>query len=123
MRSLLPRTRRLIGAALCLSVGFAVTGYGFASGSKSTTETGSAIVSSRFQLMTHCGIDHAIVRGVMYRADPFLDDGNHNPPKGWTNPYEVGVVRIEPDGTATFTSGELVAHFVQAPDYVPPICF
>jgi hypothetical protein len=58
----------------------------------------------------------------MYRADPFLDDGNHNPPKGWTNPYEVGVMRIEQDGTATFTNGELVAHFVQAPDYVPPMC-
>ena len=123
MRSTLLRTRALTGAALCLSVGFAVTGCGLASGSGSTTETGSAIVSSRFQLMTHCGIDHAIVRGVMYRADPFLDDGNHNPPKGWTNPYEVGVMTIEQDGTATFTSGELVARFVLAPEYGPPMCF
>jgi hypothetical protein len=116
-------SRVLIGSALCLSAGLAVAGYGFASASETSSGGDSAIVLSRFELMTHCGIDHAIVRGVMYRADPFLDDGNHNPPEGWTNPYEIGDMRIEEDGTATFTSGELVARFVPAPEYVPPMCF
>jgi hypothetical protein len=73
--------------------------------------------------MTHCGIDHAIVRGVMYRANPILDNGIPNPPEGWSNPYQVGTMRLDSDGTATFTSGELVARFVLTPDYVPPMCF
>ena len=122
MKSVRLQRRALIGAVLCLSAGLAVTGCGFASGSKSSTETGSAIVLPTFELMTHCGIDHALIRGVIYRAVPYLHDGNGNPTLGWSNPYEVGVMRVDSDGTATFTSGELVAHFVQAPDYVPPMC-
>jgi len=73
--------------------------------------------------MTHCGIDHAIVDGRMYRADPVLDEGFHNPPEGWNNPYQVGVMQVDSDGTATFTSGVLMAHFVLAPEYEPPMCF
>ena len=74
------------------------------------------------ELLTHCGIDHALVRGKMFRATPYLSDGNGNPPKGWGTPMQTGGMSVAQDGTATFTSGVLVAHFVQAPDYVPPMC-
>ena len=123
MKPLRLRPRALIGAALCLSTGLTVAGYGLASASETSSGGDSAIEISRFELMTHCGIDHAIVRGVMYRANPDLDNGIHNPPEGWSNPYQVGTMRLDSDGTATFTSGELVARFVLAPGYVPPMCF
>jgi hypothetical protein len=77
-----------------------------------------------FSLYTHCGIRHVIVDGIVYLADPVLDDGQGNPPRGWENPSQQGNLRINPDGSADFTSGPLSAHFVRTELAVSelPIC-
>lgn len=122
----------VLGAALSLA---ALSGCGSQSGGLSggpadsqatsqgpVADTGSAEIIPKFELLTHCGIDHALIRGVLYRASPPLSDGNGHPPRGWSNTFQVGVMTVAQDGTATFTSGELEAHFVASPDYEPPMC-
>ena len=69
-----------------------------------------------YNLLTHCGIREALIRNHYYVALPILDDGNGNPPKGWSNPYDSGTMTINADRTADFrdTAGHR-AHFVMRP--------
>lgn len=54
-------------------------------------------------LYTHCGIRGTRFDGQDWVADPPLDDGSGNPPKGWSNPSQAGYMRLQ--GTrATFVS-------------------
>jgi hypothetical protein len=68
-----------------------------------------------FELLTHCGITHAVVNGTYYTADPVLSDGNGNPPAGWGNPGQRGVMTVHSDGRAEFVAGSLRATFVATP--------
>jgi hypothetical protein len=46
-----------------------------------------------FSLYTHCGIDELQYHGKFYeRVGGALDDGNGNPPPGWDNPYQPGML-------------------------------
>lgn len=84
----------------------------------------SGLVSADYDLYTHCGIRHIVLDGVVYLADPVLDDGNGNPPPGWGNPIQPGRLAMRADGSATFTSGSLVALFIPSDLSVAelPIC-
>ena len=57
-----------------------------------------------------------MIDGHYYLASPLLNDGNGNPPKGWDNPYDGGMITVNPDTTADFrdTAGHH-AHFVVRP--------
>ena len=56
-----------------------------------------------FQLYTHCGIRFADFDGRRFYADPPLDDGSGNPPRGWGNPYDDGTMLRIDKNTALFT--------------------
>ena len=48
-----------------------------------------------FALSTHCGIHELMYRGKYYvRQGGVLDDGQGNPPAGWDNPSQVGVLTV-----------------------------
>jgi hypothetical protein len=49
-------------------------------------------------LSTHCGIDDLEVDGRWYeRVGGRLDDGQGNPPAGWADPTQSGVVAVAGD--------------------------
>jgi hypothetical protein len=56
-----------------------------------------------FDLLTHCGINGAMIDGVWWQASPVLSDGQGNPPDGWDNPYQSGVLHFADETNATFT--------------------
>lgn len=48
-----------------------------------------------FVLDTHCGIREVMYRGKYYvRPGGVLDDGQGNPPAGWDNPTQAGVLAV-----------------------------
>ena len=55
-----------------------------------------------YQLDTHCGIRYADFNGKRFYADPPLDDGNGNPPRGWGNPSDDGLLILRDSDTAVF---------------------
>jgi len=54
-----------------------------------------------YVLYTHCGIEWTRIDGVWWQTAP-LNDGNGNPPKGWGNPSDRGVVTLVDERTATY---------------------
>jgi hypothetical protein len=75
-------------------------------------------VGTRYRVMiqTHCGVRGAYFGGRLWRAAPPLRDGSDNPPRGWDNPLQVGVMRLVGARHAEFRApGGLVARFVPAP--------
>lgn len=81
-------------------------------------------VAYAFTLWTHCGITHALFDGRFWLAEPPLDDGSHNPPRGWDNPAQQGSMRLLSPQSAEFRAGAgLVARFRPAPaTYEPRPC-
>ncbi|MFN2470436.1 MAG: hypothetical protein ABR583_05500 [Gaiellaceae bacterium] len=76
-----------------------------------------------FTLYTHCGIEYARFDGRWWLADPPLDDGSHNPPRGWGNPSQPGTMELVAPDRAKFRAEELSATFRPAPaSYEPPGC-
>jgi hypothetical protein len=59
--------------------------------------------SSPYALYTHCGIDEANIDGRWYEASQPLSDGSGNPPQGWGNPYQQGMVTFTSETEAVFT--------------------
>lgn len=53
-------------------------------------------------LQTHCGIRETTFGGLQWVADPVLDDGSSNPPPGWSNPFQEGLMRLRGPGRAVF---------------------
>lgn len=58
-----------------------------------------------YTLYTHCGIEWTRIDGVWWRASTPLNDGNGNPPSGWGNPYDEGVMDIANGATAVYRGG------------------
>lgn len=56
-----------------------------------------------YSLYTHCGIIDARIDGKWYQAAPPLSGGSGNPPAGWGNPYQEGVIRKVSATEAIFT--------------------
>lgn len=75
----------------------------------------SATISEHYwhMLFTHCGIVGTQFAGRDWVAEPVLDDGSGNPPAGWGNPWQPGVMRLTSEDHAEFESrdGELEAAF------------
>lgn len=76
------------------------------------------------KIYTHCGIRWAQFDGKSWVADPPLGDGNGNPPPGWGNPFQDGVVTVDGDHATFVGSGGQRATFrlATATDSPPPIC-
>lgn len=102
--------------ALAVVAALASAGCGGQPG-RQPTNAHPAASSAPFALYTHCGIDELHVNGRWYEADPPLSDGNGNPPRGWENPYQQGVVWFVSDTEVLFTddAGHRV-RFVLRPD-------
>lgn len=84
----------------------------------------SATVGERYWhvLYTHCGIDGTEFAGRDWVAEPVLDDGNRNPPAGWGNPDQPGVMALTSPDHAEFESrdGSLEATFRPRTPADPP---
>lgn len=102
------------GSALVLAGLVACTGPSLSPSASSSPSHPSVVVAKYvgFQLTTHCGIRSAVVGGAYYVADPMLSDGRGNPPPGWGNPFQKGVMTVRSDGSAEFVAGSLRAGFV-----------
>ncbi len=68
-----------------------------------TTATTTAPKPAPYDLYTHCGIDYARVGNRYYEATPPLSDGSGNPPPGWGNPYQPGILTVISPTQAVFT--------------------
>ncbi|MDQ1447289.1 MAG: hypothetical protein QOC79_260 [Actinomycetota bacterium] len=72
-----------------------------------------------YSLGTHCGIHQTRIDGTNWRASPPLDDGNGNPPDGWSSGH-IGTLQIVSENTAVYTLGNgLTATFIR--DNLPGI--
>jgi hypothetical protein len=95
---------KVVAAAVLVSLASAMAGCG----SHTTTRTPPAQTAAGgaepYQLYTHCGIRWARIHGTIWQATPPLSDGNGNPPPGWENPYQPGMLTIESSTTAEFNS-------------------
>lgn len=60
----------------------------------------------RFNLYTHCGISTTWFDGRWWNADPPQSDGNANPPPGWGNPYQEGVIVLAAEDRLEFTGDQ-----------------
>jgi hypothetical protein len=76
-----------------------------------------------FRVYTHCGVEWIYLDGSYWVAEPGL--GDVNPPPGWGNPFDDGVITLEATDRATYLSqGGATAQFVRAPaGYQPPLCY
>jgi hypothetical protein len=75
-----------------------------------------------YEIYTHCGIQWIYLDGRFWRPDPVMPD--FNPPEGWGNPVDEGVLTLEDAERALYLSqgGDQVV-FVPAPaEYEPPLC-
>lgn len=79
-------------AALALLCGCAMQGD--PTGGTTTGQATMGVSSSPYNLFTHCGIHEALIQGTYFVADKALDDGHGNPPSGWKNPYQPGVITV-----------------------------
>ena len=67
------------------------------------------------QLYTHCGIQWTQFQRVTWYADPPLSDGNGNPPAGFGNPIDSGLIRRLDQHHAEYTSNSgKVVRFVDS---------
>lgn len=81
------------GAALAVLTGCALPAAPQSNVPASSTTSAASVVP--FALFTHCGIYEAQVQGSFFVADEPLDDGHGNPPTGWGNPYQPGIMTVE----------------------------
>ncbi|MFI5801427.1 hypothetical protein [Streptomyces sp. NPDC051561] len=56
-----------------------------------------------FDLLTHCGIDEAVIGSAYFEAVTPLSDGSGNPPEGWGNPTQRGTMTLKSEAEAVFT--------------------
>lgn len=74
-----------------------------------------------YRLHTHCGIHGTRIDGRDWDADPPLDDGSGNPPPGWDENDQNGVIRLTSDDRAVFRAvNGLVARFKARSDRALP---
>jgi len=62
----------------------------------------TALPDEQFNLYTRCGINGAMIHGVWWQATTPLSDGNGNPPPGWGNPSQDGVLHFLDSGSVVF---------------------
>lgn len=80
-------------------------------------------ISYPYNVYTHCGVEYAVFDGRLWLLDPPLTDGSGNPPPGWDNPFQHGLMRLLADDLAEFRTAELSVRFAPAPaDYERPGC-
>ena len=80
-----------------------LTGCGSVQGVAGGPEGTPSASSSPYALYTHCGIDEANINGRWYQASQPLSDGSGNPPAGWGNPSQQGVITFTSPTEVVFT--------------------
>ncbi len=79
-------------------LGMVTTGLGWA------PYPGARQSSEPYQLYTHCGIRWAKFHGTYWKTSHLLSDGQGNPPAGWGNPSQAGILTFTRPTTAVFKS-------------------
>lgn len=93
-----------LGTVAAAAVGaLALAGCGVDQGAGGSPGGNPSARSSPYALYTHCGIDEANIEGRWYQANPPLSDGSGNPPKGWGNPFQQGVVTFTSETEVVFS--------------------
>ena len=83
---------------------------------------GSGAVVGRdydYVLLAHCGVQWTRIDGVWWETD-LLDDGSGNPPEGWGNPYDAGVLTLLGENTAEYSGGPGVTIVFERTELVQP---
>ena len=62
----------------------------------------AATAAQPYRLYTHCGIDEARIGNRYFEAVHPLSDGHGNPPAGWGNPVQQGVMTLLSASEAVF---------------------
>lgn len=107
----------IVAAALALSACTTSTPASAPPRSSPTSSRAVAEYVSEFDLYTHCGVREARVADRYYEARPVLDDGQGNPPPGWSRGSTLGTMTVYADGTAHFSApGGLEADFRVRPN-------
>jgi hypothetical protein len=123
-RALIAVTRLTAAAGLTAAVALAVglTGCGSALPGASPSGPAAPVVSAvasapvppgtaadavvgspqAYTVLTHCGIDWAMIDGRWYEAARPLSDGQGNPPPGWGNPDQPGTITLTSPTRAIF---------------------
>jgi hypothetical protein len=75
----------------------------------------------RFHLYTHCGVESLRIDGRWWHAPEPLygNEGPGGPPDGWGDPYQVGMLTVHSENSATFEAEDARVEFVPAPDSKP----
>jgi hypothetical protein len=90
---------RTVAALAALTLTGCAADQGVAGGPRARLSASSA----PYALYTHCGIGEANIDGRWYEASPPLSDGSGNPPKGWDNPYQQGLITFTSETEVVFT--------------------
>ncbi|MBD0711157.1 MULTISPECIES: hypothetical protein [unclassified Streptomyces] len=97
-------TRKAGQTTLALMLTAAVlTGCAHAAGGTDGGGTPQAGRAIPFELLTHCGIDEARIGSTYFEAETPLSDGRGNPPRGWGNPTQLGMMTLTSETEAVFT--------------------
>lgn len=96
-------TARVASAiAMALVVAVTVSGCRSAGVAPDVTATTTQVQAVPFDLYTHCGINELSINGKYFQhVGGTLSDGSGNPPSGWDNPYQHGILSVS-GGIAVF---------------------
>ena len=61
-------------------------------------------VACDVRIWTHCGLRHVEFDGDLWAISGVLDDGAANPPDGFRNPFDDGVIVLRSHSTAVYYS-------------------
>jgi hypothetical protein len=89
--------------------------------SPSTVTSTRADEGRPYQLYTHCGVQWAKIDGTFWRAKHPLSDGSGNPPVGWGNPFQHGMLVFTSPTTARFDSPAGSVTFERTSRRQPPL--
>jgi hypothetical protein len=119
----LSKYRQMTVGRVALVVAAAVAATACGSQADSSTTTMRAQASHRCRLYTHCGIEWAKIDGTFWRAKHPLSGASGNPPAGWGNPVQTGMLVLISPTKARFESPAGSVTFERTSRRQPPeIC-
>ena len=81
-------------------------------------------VGYEYVLYVHCGVEWTRIDGSWWITRPPRSDGSGNPPEGWGNPYDEGLLYLSDENTADYQRlfGDSLRFTRADPTAEPPGC-